>query len=257
MCRVTSKRPLGGTITPASMPSAASRVSISRRMSRSPLAHEAQREHEREPELVLVRVEPAGALVEAPHLLANRSIALFHEGERGARRRIAMVGRRVYVVLELAYLAFGVAEGTPVTGRRGERMEVGDDDAAARSTRARELGVRRDERGQVAEDEPAPYHVEGTGGDGQRAHVRRREQLAAGRLREHPGGQVYPDGQRRTGVARIMEPARDPASDVEHAVPDERLAKRRDHRRLERAHGGLGRVGWRPERMAPCGIEHR
>src|SRR5215207_1619117 len=139
MCRVTSKRPLGGTITPASMPSAASRVSISRRMSASPLAYEAQCEHEGEPELALVRIEPAGALVEPAHLRADRSIALLHEGEAGACRRIAMAGRRVHVVLELAYLAFGVAEGTPVSGRGGERMEVGDDDAAARSTRAREL----------------------------------------------------------------------------------------------------------------------
>src|SRR5215204_2007733 len=103
--RVTSNRPLGGTITPASTPSAASRVSISRRISGSPLAHEAQREHEGEPELTLVRIEPAGALVEATHVRADRSISLFHEGESGARRHSAMVTPRMHVVLELAHLA--------------------------------------------------------------------------------------------------------------------------------------------------------
>src|SRR5215216_5072884 len=110
---VASNRPDGGTMRPASTPSAASRVSISSRTGRSPRTIEHEREHERQPELLLVHVAAVGPLVEAAHGVADDAVALLPQREPRARRRRAVRVDLMDVMLELVHHAHRVAEGAP------------------------------------------------------------------------------------------------------------------------------------------------
>src|SRR5215218_409921 len=87
---VMANGPVGGTMRPPSTPTAASRVWISSRTSRSLVSREHEREHQRQPELALVHVEPVGALVESAHGIADRTVAPLAERQPRARGCRAM-----------------------------------------------------------------------------------------------------------------------------------------------------------------------
>ena len=157
--------------------------------------------------------------------------------------------RCVDVVLDLAHHTVVVAEGAPMSRLYRIGMEIRHDDAPAVRADARQLGVRDVEIGEVAEHEPAPDDVERLVGNGDGAHVRRREQLALARLGEHARREVDADGERDATLARLCQPPRDAAADVEEAAAAHLHAERLDRDVLERADHRLRRVAGRPERV--------